>query len=88
MFRLWCKTLDDSNGILSETTIEDSSEANRTKKVLDSLTKACLELDLAEPVWFESNIKEFKTYAKTRFRKDNFIESVSFNVFEIQVIEE
>ena len=88
MFRLWCKTLNDNNGIIAETTIEDPSDTNRTKKVLNSLTKACLELDLAEPVWFESNINEFKTYSKTRFRKDNFIESVSFNVFEIQVIEE
>ncbi len=88
MFRLWCKILNENNNILSETTIEDTSDANRTKKVLDSLSKACDKLDLAEPVWFESNINEFKTYSKTRFRKDNFIESVPFSCFEIEVIEE
>ncbi len=88
MFRLWCKTLNENNNIISETTIEDTSDVNRTKKVMDSLSKACADLDLAEPIWFDSNINEFKKHAKTRFRQDNFIESVSFSSFEIQVIEE
>lgn len=88
MFRLWCKTLNDNNNILSETVISDISDSNRTKKVMNSLSKACEEMDLAEPIWFESNINEFKNYAKTRFRQDNFVESVSFSAFEIQVIEE
>ena len=88
MFRLWCKTLNDNNKILSETVISDISDSNRTKKVMNSLSKACEEMDLAEPIWFESNINEFKNYAKTRFRQDNFVESVSFSAFEIQVIEE
>lgn len=88
MFRLWCKTLNENNNILSESIIEDTSDSNRTKKVMNSLSRACNALDLAEPIWFESNINEFKNHAKTRFRQDNFIESVSFSAFEIQVIEE
>ena len=88
MFRLWCKTLNENNAIISETTIEDDSDSNRTRKVIDSLSKACLELDLAEPIWLESNINEFKTHAKTRFRKDSFVERVPFCALEIQVIEE
>ena len=41
MFRLWCKTLNENNNIISETTIEDTSDVNRTKKVMDSLQSMC-----------------------------------------------
>ena len=88
MFRLWCKTLNENNGIINEVTVVDETDLNRTKKVLNCLSKACEELDLAEPIWLESNIREFKTHSKTRFRKDNFMESVPFEYMEIQVIEE
>ncbi len=39
-------------------------------------------------MWLEKNINEFKRRGKTRFYKDNFIESVEFDFIEIQVIEE
>lgn len=88
MFRLWCKTLNKNNNILSQVTIEDDSDTYRTKKVLDSLERACMELDLAQPIWLESNINEFKAHSKTRFYKDSFIESIDFHTLEIEVIEE
>ncbi len=88
LFRLWCKTLNEKSGIISEVTIEDSSDTNRTKKVLTALSKGCLELDLAEPIWLESNINEFRAHSKTRFGKDNFVEDTEFSALEIEVVEE
>jgi len=88
LFRLWCKILNENNNIISEVTIEDSSDVNRTKKVLGALSSGCLELDLAEPIWLESNINEFRAHSKTRFGKDSFIEGIDFNALEIEVIEE
>ena len=88
MFRLWCKIIDKSNKTLAETVLSDERDTNRTAKVLDSLAEACRELDLAVPIWLDSNINEFKTYSKTRFLQDNFAESVDFHALEIQVIEE
>lgn len=88
MFRLWCKTLNENNGMINEVTVVDETDLNRTKKVLNCLSKACEELDLAEPIWLESNIREFKTHSKTRFRKESYIEEISFSAFEIEVVEE
>lgn len=88
MFRLWCKTLNENNGIIDEVTVADETDLNRTKKVLNCLSGACRELDLAEPIWLESNIREFQRHSKTRFRKESYIEEISYSAFEIEVVEE
>lgn len=88
MFRLWAKEFKD-NRLLKDITISDMAEGkSRTKKVFDAVDEVCYEFDLSRPVWFEKNINEFKRRDKTRFYKDNFIESVEFDFIEIQVIEE
>ncbi len=88
MFRLWAKEFKD-NRLLKDITISDMAEGkSRTKKVFDAVDEVCYEFDLSRPVWLEKNINEFKRRGKTRFYKDNFIESVEFDFIEIQVIEE
>lgn len=88
MFRLWAKEFKD-NRLLKDITISDMAEdKSRTKKVFDAVDEVCYEFDLSRPVWLEKNINEFKRRDKTRFYKDNFIESVEFDFVEIQVIEE
>ena len=52
------------------------------------MTQICMTFDLAEPIWLESNIKEFQRRDKTRFTQDNFIETIDFDYLEIHVIEE
>ncbi len=77
------------NRLLKDITISDMAEGkSRTKKVFDAVDEVCYEFDLSRPVWLEKNINEFKRRDKTRFYKDNFIESVEFDFIEIQVIEE
>ena len=88
MFRLWAKEFKD-NRLLKDITISDMAEGkSRTKKVFDAVDEVCYEFDLSRPVWLEKYINEFKRRDKTRFYKDNFIESVEFDFIEIQVIEE
>ena len=40
------------------------------------------------PIWLDANVKEFKRNAKTRFRKESFVESIEFDFLEMHVIEE
>lgn len=88
MFRLWGK-LFKNNKILRDIVIyNDDRCLNRTKKVYDAIDKISYEFDLSKPIWLDSNIKDFKRNDKTRFTKDNFIEGIEFDFFEIQVIEE
>ena len=88
MFRLWGKVFKN-NHLLKDTVICDNdNNKSRTKKIFDALTQICLQFDLAEPIWFESTIKDFQKHDKTRFTKDNFIDDIDFDYLEIQVIEE
>lgn len=87
MFRMWVKLW--KNGKLQRSmVVEDDRPVNRTKKVLDGIDRACVSFDVAHPIWLEKNEKNFLRLSRTRFSKDNFIEAVDFDFFEIRMIEE
>lgn len=87
MFTLWAKTMKH-NRLLQDITIPDDSDDRRTTKILHALTRICREFDLPEPIWLDSNIRDFKRSSKTRFTQDSFIETVPFDYLEIQILEE
>ena len=87
MFRLWVKLFKD-NHLLRDTTICDDTIDTRTHKVMNCLEKACYEMDLSKPIWLDNTIKDFQIHDKCRFTGDSFIEEVSFDYMEIQVLEE
>lgn len=87
MFRLWAREFKQ-NHTCKEIVIEDSTEDTRTHKIFNALDKVCLEFDLSRPIWLDINVTDFKRNSKTRFTKDNFVEELSFDYLEIQVIEE
>ena len=85
--KFWGKIFKD-NHLLRDMTVEDLSRDTRTHKVYGALDKMCMEFDLERPIWMDVNISDFKRHAKTRFRKESFIESVDFDYLEFQVLEE
>ena len=87
MFRLWARTFRDTH-MIQDTVIEDATKETRTHKVFRALEQVCIQFDLAQPIWLDKNIAEFKRHARTRFYQDSFIESVDFDYMEFQVLEE
>lgn len=88
MFRMWAK-IWKNNRMLRDTVIENPDyNISRTTMIFQALDDICYEFDLSKPIWLKANIDEFKRVDKTRFSQDSFIESVDFDYFEIQVIEE
>ncbi len=87
MMRIWFKLISD-NHLLKDTVICDESADTRTHKVMNSLEKACYELDLPKPIWLDNAVRDFQIHAKCRFTRDAFIEDVPFDYMEMQVIEE
>lgn len=87
MFRLWARTFQN-NHMIRDTVVCDSSDDTRTHKVLRALEQVCYEFDLSKPIWLSSTTEDFKRHDKTRFTRDNFIDSIDFDYLEIQVIEE
>ena len=87
MFRLWGKIIKE-NRLIKDFVVEDVSSDTRTRKVFHAIDELCLKFDISHPIWFDSNIEDFKRFNKVRFTSDNFIDSNSFDYFEIQIIEE
>ncbi len=87
MFRMWAK-LWKSNKMIKDTVIEIDNDDTRTHKVFYGLEQACYHFDLSVPIWLDKNIEEFQRVSKTRFSKDSFMEDISFDAMEIQIIEE
>mgnify|MGYP001056088951 FL=1 len=88
MFRMWGKIWKD-NRLKQDTTICISDYSlSRTQMVFQALEDICYQLDLGQPIWLETNIRDFKRHDKARFSQDNFVESIDFDYLEIQVIEE
>lgn len=87
MFRLWGKIFKD-NKMIADTVICDESDDTRTHKIFHALHEICLEFDLSEPIWLDATVSEFRRHDKTRFRQDNFVDSIDFDYLEIHVIEE
>ena len=49
------------------------------------LVENCRGLDITVPVWMDKNTKEFVRYKKTFFTQEQFLETVYFDKFEIQL---
>ncbi|MDR2044079.1 MAG: hypothetical protein LBQ15_06870 [Clostridium sp.] len=87
MFRLWAKICKDGH-MLRDTVIADESQDTRTHKILRGLEETCRRFDLGKPLWLDSTIAEFQRHRKARFYQDHFIEEISFDYLEIQILEE
>lgn len=85
--RIWIKEILD-NRLVKDIVITNEENDTRTHKVFKAMEDACHAFDLGQPIWLDSNIADFQMHAKTRFRKDSFIEEIPFDYLEFQVIEE
>ena len=86
--RIWGKIMKD-NRLLRDIVVEINDVGmSRTKKVYQSLEEMCYALDLAKPIWLDSNNQDFIRHARTKFTKDSFMEEIDFDYLDFQVIEE
>lgn len=88
MFRMWAKIFCNNRMIKDTVICNGDYSMSRTSMVFQAIDDLCYEFDLGKPIWLDSNVADFKRHDKTRFNKDNFIESIDFDYLEIQVIEE
>ncbi len=85
--KIWFKMMKD-NHLLRDMTVVDDGKDTRTHKIFRAVEQAAYAFDLAQPIWLDANIAEFKRHAKTRFRQDSFMETIPFDFLELHVIEE
>ncbi|MDO5344999.1 MAG: hypothetical protein Q4E91_04565 [Lachnospiraceae bacterium] len=85
--RLWGKIWKD-NHLLQDMVVQDDSADTRTHKIFHALDEICYAFDLSKPIWLDATIREFQRHSKARFYQDSFVEEISFDYLEIQILEE
>ena len=75
--------------VLFEKSVQDSclEEADFRDRLEDCLVKLCKEADVAVPLWLTKNSRELGRFGKTSFLKEQFVELVPFDKFEIKILE-
>lgn len=88
MIKLWAKVIS-AHAISAQTT-----QAFPCARPCDAaswapiLTSLCKPLDLACPVILQKHVAELSSFSRTVFRAGDFIESVSFDRFEVEILPE
>ncbi len=52
-----------------------------------ALETLCNKFDIGKPIVCDKHLKEMKSFRRTLFYPDDFVESVSFDTFEIELID-
>jgi hypothetical protein len=85
MFKVWGKVIK-SNKILESIDIIDESKGSDKEKFKRSLEKICYKLDLSVPLWLIQHDNELRTFKRTTFTSDDFVEDVEFDKLEVDLI--
>lgn len=88
MFRLWAKIWKENRMVQDLVVCNDEQQRSRTRKIFQAMDEVCEAFDLPHPVWLDATVSEFLKHDQVRFTKDNFIEEISFDYLEIQILEE
>ena len=87
MFRLWGKILHHQRIIQQKTFEIERPDLHLMDLIYLALDDFTLAFDIERPMWFDKNTKEIIRFKKTSFHKDQFIETIGFDAFEIEILE-
>ena len=79
--RVWGILNKNHKIIASTTAFSPQEETGQAEQVYKSL-------DIAEPVWVSKHARELSAFRKTKFMASDFIEPISFDFFEIEILPE
>jgi len=78
--------LIEGTTVVNEKVVEKEDMDISFRDLLEAnLIDLCKELDISVPLWLKRNTTEFVKFKKTFFTKDQFVESVKFDKFEIKI---
>lgn len=88
MYRLWGKIIKNNKFVNDHVFELSNASLDRKGKLKEGLEALSYEFDIQIPMWLTDNEKDFAQYGKARFYNDHFIETIEFDYFEIEVIED
>ncbi len=88
MFRIWGKLIKNNKFVDDMVYAIENNSMDRGIKIRTALDEFCMAFDLQVPMWFDKNTKEMDQFRRTTFHSDQFIESITFDYLEIEIIED
>lgn len=85
MLTLWGKIIKDEKVIKSDTCVSDKSTISDA--LLECIEYFSRSFDIEAPMWHSAHTKQFGVFRKAVFRPDDFIDKISFDRFEIQILD-
>ncbi|WP_125153536.1 hypothetical protein [Clostridium rectalis] len=86
MLKIWGKLIKD-NKIIKDMVSNSHEGENYQENLKRCIIEICEQFDISKPYWLPTNLDEFNRRAKTSFNKDNFVEEIEFDKFEIEELE-
>ena len=86
--RIWARTLKQhkiQNDVVREFSLARPSDLEGWIPVLHEL---CQALDLSRPIILNKHVHELNSFSHTAFRSSDFMESIPFDSFEIEILKE
>ena len=86
--RIWAKTIHNhkiQSEVVREFALARPSDIEGWMPVLHEL---CQALDLSRPVLLEKHVRELGQFHHTQFRPGDFMEPVSFDRFDVEILVE
>lgn len=88
MFRLWGKIMKNNRFVMDYVFETSRFDLTRDEKVNLGIDALILHFDIQKPMWLVDNQKDYEQFGKVRFHHDHFIETINFDYFEIEIIDD
>jgi hypothetical protein len=78
-----------NNEILEDKVYESENvDLELIEKVNQGVISLCYDFDLSRPMWLADNERDIKMVGKTSFYDHHFVDSITFDYFEVEIIED
>lgn len=86
--RVWGKVLINHKirqDVIGEYPSSWTADADKWEEIVHDL---CQQLDLSRPVLLEKHYRDLQQFSRVVFKPDDFMESVEFDRFEVEMIQD
>lgn len=84
--KIWAKTVKDEK--ISKDVIFEYEQITNLDEFVATMQQICEQLDIPTPVATYVNLRHFVMFNNTRFKERDFVESVDFDVLDIEAVAE
>ncbi len=88
MYRLWGLLRKNNKRVKDMVAFSEGLGLSEYDSLHQCIQEICTTFDIQQPMWLPKNQREYVKYRRVVLNQDNFIESIDFDTFELEVLEE